>query len=357
MNSCMEPPKQHTNVSGLTGQALLEVSSNLTALQLHELESLIEKFAPVICLHPEAACLPAAVDDYLHTAMLVNVIDKTAVPVTPFVLSGISQEFHNYYLEPGDDVSVQDPGQSKKTYVRVKAYGAAHTDLQYWFFYPETGSAVAGVRWLVDGTIKGYEGKLDLDPVGRFNGSWERIVVRINNATLEAEQVFFSHDAGGSWAHISKVQRRGSQVVAYASRQSGAFYPAAGVYDTRKVKLNLYSSHLEFCIQQETGHGRELDFSEACQLVSTEYPGEHRPEEPFWLSFPGCWGDPVPEYLNVPAIKQLVRASFGQPLEFLLSGDVLGELVNYLLIYFSEGCRSKSLGPAANTCCKEEETA
>jgi hypothetical protein len=352
----MEPPKQHSTKAGLRSQSLLEAHLTLVASPVPALEQLIKKFAPVICSHPEAAFKPVAVEEYLQKAWLVSDTAKSRLPATPPALASLSRNDSHFYLEPGEGVSLSGESPMIKAYVHAKAAGDAYTDLQYWLFYAQMGSASAMLKWLIDGTIKGHEGKLDLNPLGLFNGSWERITVRVNNATRAAEQVYFPQSGAGAWLSIDQVHKRGSQVVAYASKNGRSFYPTAENYSGEKVRFNLYSSQLEFCLQQETGNGDELDLSGICELISAEYLGEHQPAEPLWLNFPGHWGNPDPGCLSVPLVKRMVLSTFGKPLEFLLSGHVLGELVNYLRVHFSKEYQEISLSPRARPCWAGDET-
>ena len=351
MNSCMEPPKRHS--AGYAGQSLLEAHLTLVASPLQALEQLIKKFAPIVYFH-EDGFTPMAVEEYLQKSCLVNGPAKSRVPATPAAMAALSWSNSGFYLEPKEGGGLPGAKAAIKTYVHVKEVDNTHTDLQYWFFYAQTAKVSATLKWLIDGTIKGYEGMLDLDPLGVLNGCWQRITVRIHNATQEAEQVYFSGIS--SWLGIGQLQRRGSQVLAYASKSKGSFYPAAESYLNEKVKFNLYSSQLEFCLQQETGSGKELDFSVACELISAGHLGGDKPAEPLWLNFRGHWGPPSPDYLAVPLVKRLVLSTFGKPLEFLLSGDILGELVNYLRQHFSKECHHASLGPRERACWEGGET-
>jgi hypothetical protein len=311
-----------------------------------ELEVLIKKYAPVIYFQEGDDCMPVTVEWYLQRAWLVNGLSRARVPATINNLPSGTENAGTYYLEPKEGTSMaKSPDEEHaKAYVHVQAINTTHTDLQYWFFYGQTGPASALVKWLID-EIKGHEGKINLNPLGKTNGAWERIAVRINNATLVAEEVFFAHGKSGQWMPFGKLQTQGTQPIVYAARGSCAFYPQPGVVCSEKLKFDLFSSRLEFCLLQETAPGFAINFSDSCELISAEHLGENKPTEPEWLKFQGHWGHPNPEYLTVSSIKRIVLSTFGKTLEFLLSRNILDELVNYLLSHFAYECRNRLLTP------------
>ena len=318
-----------------------------------ELEELIKSVAPVIYFHPDEQCFPVAVEWYLNRTWLVNDATRSRIPANPVNLPQGKTDSSTFYLDPKEGISMLK-NQPLKAYVHAKPYSTTFTDLQYWFFYAYAGGATALVKWLID-EIKGHEGKINLKPLGSCNGTWGKITLRINNATREIEQVHLPQVRGDVWLPAKQFQKRGNQIMVYASKNNALFYSEAGVSQTEKLKFNLFSSCLEFCFQDETIKGTALDFSGSCELVSADYLGEDKPAEPLWLNFQHNWGTPHPEYLTFSSIKRIILSTFGKTLEFLLSRDILDELVNYLLSNFTEECRRKSLGPKARQCWEGEE--
>jgi len=330
------------------------LEAELKAPPIEELEQLIEKFAPIVWFHPDEKYMPVPVERYLQKAWLVNATTKERSFADIYELVDQMQKGSAHYLELRDGATLHNNNDSK-TYVQARPSTPDHTDLQYWFLYPHTGPASATVKWLIDGTIKGYEGIIDLGPLGQFNGCWERITVRVNNLTREAEAVFFSQPGRGTWVDIDKLQRRGSQVLLYAAKGNYTFYPWLGFQHPENLRFNLYSSQLEFCIRHDIGKGRELNFAGACELVSASYLGAHAPVVPQWLDFNYPWTNPSAGHLNTPSIKRQVQNTFGKTLEFLLNREILDELTNYLLLYYTVETNYKSMAPAARACWIAEE--
>lgn len=351
----MDPLKRHIGQTAFHAQNLVVTSDDATHVDLRELKQLVKKFAPIICFHPAEEFMPVSVDWYLQKVSLVNSQKKTRIPAYDHLLTETRGNAGKYYLEPESGVSMFGSESQIKAYVHAKARNAVYIDLQYWFLFAETDRGGAQLKWLIDGIIKGYEGKIDLDPLGRINGVWERITVRINKISGEAEEVFFPQSDKGTWVPFDKVQKKGRQVVAYLSADNCTFYPGVGTFLSEEASFDLYSSRLDFSIQHESGKGREVNFSPFCELVSANYLEENKPVEPFWLNFKYNWGNPDPDYLNVSSLKRLVPTMFDKSVEFLVSKDLLNNLVNHLLVHFREECRHKSFPPKFRPCWFGEE--
>ena len=345
----MELPKRNFGDTIFIGQTVTANPERLNkAPDLDELEILAKKFAPVINFHNNAEVLPVNAENYFRSSWLVNGDDKSKVPAGNTGFPGHTEQGPCFYLEPND--ANKAVHQSPRAYVHARAHNGTHTDLQYWFLYAQTGFATAGVKWLIDETIKGFDGKIHLDPLGKFNGTWEWITIRINNQSREAEQVYFPQRGNGKWYPVNQVTRKGSQVMVFASRDNGSFFPTTIFNSTENTRFNLYSSQLDFCIHHEIGKGLEIDFAGSSELISADYLRQNKPSEPFWLNFRHHWGNPNPDYLSVAVVKRMVPAMFGKSLDFLLSRDLLDEVVNYLILYFREQGSMASLAPKSRNC-------
>jgi|GEM_PF-2547536 len=349
----MNPPKRDTGKTGFKELVVPDTETYPAAPGREELELLVKQFAPLLVFHAEEQYFPSSVEWYLQKTWLVNSVSRNRVPADLAQPPAGLEKGRVYYLEPKEGANLlRQEDRIAKTYVHAKAHGT-YTDLQYWFFFAQTGSASAGVKWLID-EIKGHEGKIDLSPLGKCNGAWERITVRINNATHKADKIYFPQGGEGAWVLAEKVQKKGNQPLVYVSKNECSFYPEPGLKQAEKHKFNLFSSRLEFCFQAETMKGTEFDFSDSCELISANYLEEDKPEEPSWLNFYNNWGNPNPEYLTVSAIKRMVLSTFGKTLEFLLSRDILDELVKYLLSCFTDQSGFRSMAPKAKKCWEEE---
>ncbi len=351
----MELSHQNSDYVSFKDFCLTETESEVKAPGRSQLEDLIKKYAPIVSFNAMEGCMPVSVEWYLQKAWLVNSGTRSRIPATLANLPLGADNANKYFLEPKEGASMLEGGGQVPTraYVHAKLHDKMYTDLQYWFFFAYTSAVSANIKWLID-DIKGHEGKINLNPLGKGNANWEKITVRVNNSTLEAEQVFFSQCGEGLWLPINRLQKKGDRVQVFASRNGSAFYPEPGVKFSEKLKFNLYSSRLEFCFRDEAGGDASVDFSECCDLISADYLGEQKPEEPVWLNFYNYWGNPKPEHFTTSSIKRIVLATFGKTLEFLLSRDILDQLVNYLLSYFTNECRYKSHTPKAVKCWHRE---
>lgn len=352
----MELSNKNTGYISFKEYCFLESAADIKAPDRKQLEELIKKFAPFVSFNSEEGCMPVSVEWYLQKAWLVNGGTSSRIPATLTNLPVGANNANKYYLEPKEGATLLQGGEKVpfKTYVHAKVHNKTHTDLQYWFFFASTGAVSATIKWLID-DIKGHEGKINLNPLGKSSANWEKITIRVNNTTLEAEQVFFSQCGEGLWLPYSRLQHNNGRIKIYASKNGSAFYPDEGVKHSEKLRFNLFSSRLEFCFRDETGGDKLVDFAESCELISADYLGEHKPQEPLWLNFYNNWCNSKPEHLTASSVKRIVLSTFGKTLEFLLSRDILDQLVNYLLSYFTNECRYKSLTPKAVKCWHKED--
>jgi hypothetical protein len=93
-----------------------------------------------------------------------------------------------------------------------------------------------------------------------------------------------------------------------------------------------------------------------CELIAATYKGESFMQEPLWLEFLQHWGAPEPDYLTHSTIKRIVLSTFGKTLEFLLSRNILDDLVQYLLLHFTKQAVQRTLAPKSRKCWMGDET-
>lgn len=331
-NPVMES-KWNTSRIHFNGPQIQVDEESLKAPFLYELEQLIKKVAPIVCFHPDETCFPTAVENYLQKTLLVDTQPK---PIFDNIPKPLSEKQNPAYLEPKEGVRFSTNKSGTTSYVYVNTFNEEYTDLHYWFFYTQAGSSSAFVRWLIDGTIKGYDGIVNLEPLGSMNGNWQSITIRVHNGTRIAENVYFPRQGNGTWIPMEKLEQRENRVVVYAARNSYSFYPTVGSHKEQRNLFDLYSSQLELTIRYETGKGRELDFSSSCQLISATYLGSDQPEEPLWLNQEQRWTNPNPDHLSVSVLKRILPGMFGTGLAFLMSRELADQLVNYFVHYFSD---------------------
>lgn len=314
---------------------------------LEELKEMVKSFAPILCFQNELSALPGNVEWYLQKSWLVN--DTAATRTVAWNNLTYFEDGARYHLQLKEGVTRHSYKIVPRTYVRAKNHNSTHTDLQYWFFYPFNDPVSAKVKWLIDG-IKGHEGKIDLNPFGTTEGTWEHITVRVNDATREAEQYFFPQPEKSSWLKTSEVKRVKNQVVVYVSNNMSSFHPDKEPRQSQKMSFDLHSSELEFYQEHEMGDARSCDFSLFSNLVSVNYLPEYSPPEFYWLNFNHYWSNPRPDYLTLSNLKQILHNGFGKRFEFLLSRDIVNELSSILLSKSVDTHSQKSLSPKFNAC-------
>ncbi|MBL7932441.1 MAG: Vps62-related protein [Bacteroidia bacterium] len=337
----MDQSPKHNNT--IADKPVLVEESEDTTLKpsLEELKEMVKAFAPILCFQNVLNALPGNVEWYLQKSWLVN--DTAATRTVAWNNLSYFDDGARYYLQLKEGVTRDSYKIVPRAYVRAKNHNNTHTDLQYWFFYPFNDPAALKVKWLIDG-IKGHEGKIDLNPLGTAEGTWQHLTVRINDVTQEAENYFFPQHEENPWLSSSEVKRVKNQVLVYVSNNMGSFNPSKGIKSSAKMTFDLHSSELEFYYEHEMGDVRSCDFSLFSNLVSVDYLPDYLPPECSWLNFNHHWSK-RPDYLTLSNLKQILHNGFGKRFEFLLSRDVVNELSNTLLSQNIEKHKQSSLSP------------
>ena len=263
----------------------------------------------------------------------------------------------SYYLQLKDSFKNTENSlnRSPKVYVHAKPCAAQFTDLQFWFFFEQSGAMAASIKWKID-TITGHSSDFCLAPLGQKTGCWKRLTLRIINETRQLKEAFFSQPGNGIWIDSEKIEKSNNRIVVYLSRDSHFFYPAAGIHYSETLSLPVYSSTLEFSFKNINNKGEMLDCSSCYEIVSAEYLDHNKPIEPLWLNYSYPWGKEDASCLNQKSLKKLIGSAFGTKLEFLLSNSVTTELLGYLQTFFTRELQNGSLGPKNQECWNGEET-
>jgi hypothetical protein len=272
-------------------------------------EYLMERFAPVVYLHPDEEYHPSDVEWYLDRVALVHgseaaiVLEKGEVNAYTLIsqvinskhpdneatgshgsgtldivqYSGYGNEVTTYRLRHagsalakgvtrmGCEANGKDLPVGSPCYVHVRPVVGypEMIDITYWFFYP-------------------YQGDYPISPglnCGSHEGDWEHITVRVGDNGTTIHQVFFGRHTSseGQWMNPSEVTFiQGTHPVVYSARYSHASYATAGKTD-RAWNADDYTS----------GDGPVWDTrgtSKNMGELNAPYPGMD------WIRFTGRWG-------------------------------------------------------------------
>jgi hypothetical protein len=252
-------------------------------------DNLMNRFAPVVYLHPDERYKPAGVDWYLTRVELVydNEVLLTLGNVTVSAL--VSQEKDGKYSGEGTDVTkfrLQHTGDysfqawtrdgyfSYADQVNIKSPCYVHVrpvqdhpeliDIQYWFFYPYNGptESSAGLNH------------------AEYEGDWEHITVRVRDSDESVIQVHFARHSQGwcKWYDPSDVTFIDeTHPVVYSALHSHASYTDAGDF----------SRYWPLTNDQTSDGGSVWDTRGKCYNM-----GEHDAPNPGmeWIRYTGKWG-------------------------------------------------------------------
>jgi hypothetical protein len=272
-----------------------------------DLLAAIARYAPVVRFHPQEQYLPSSVEWFLDRAWLCDQYGGKAqasvanLPATP----PADGNDHHYWLELKDNASRGGNMPSAVAYVHAKpAAVAGFTDIAFWFFYPFNGPGAAHVF--------PFQDYLAFDKFGEHTGDWENVVLRVDNNSKALTGVYLSQHNSGEWiTDLNAFTKQNGRIVVYASRNGHASYSRPGANPTEEKNLSapwpfpgdIFDFYL---INDCADGGQSLDCAAHYQLVSADYLGAEKPDEPRWLNFFYRWGP----HITYPAgtIDQFVRS-------------------------------------------------
>jgi Vacuolar protein sorting-associated protein 62 len=131
---------------------------------------------------------------------------------------------------------------------------------------------------------------------GEHTGDWENVVLRVNNSSKALTAVYLSQHNSGEWVtDLNSFTRQNGRIVVYASRNGHASYKGTGSNPTEEKNLaapwpfsgDIFDFYL---INDCADGGLSLDCAAHYRLVSADYLGAEKPDEPRWLNYPYRWG-------------------------------------------------------------------
>ncbi|MBX3159348.1 MAG: Vps62-related protein [Deltaproteobacteria bacterium] len=232
----------------------------------------LQRFAPILSLHPDEQNLPSSIDWY---ASRCNLFDADGRPITqggacPADLEDRAPGQHvGYYLSPMD-AGTTYPGQPIAELSTVPCYGfvrrlhdaqgnLVNRDLVYWFFYPYNGNVfnlgalagfLTGGNLLVAGissifllpmfslplialAATGSIAKLAeaAGGMGMHEGDWEEVTIRLD-ASNRFVKMHLSAHGKGTWVTSGDVTwgDDGTRPYVFVAKASHANYAAPGTY-------------------------------------------------------------------------------------------------------------------------------
>ncbi|MCP4218630.1 MAG: Vps62-related protein [bacterium] len=265
---------------------------------------LLERYAPVVKLHPDEENYPSSVEWYLEkTVMRYNHSKCYDCPILDegeMTVSNITTRTHRdrekylcYHRGTHWSSGSLESHQRKKYFLQVpnrsgwesfvyagaddaadwRCYAHVRTapvdpadfgltspliDIQYWFFYPRNGYIAPHVA---------------------HEGDWEHITVRVlpSSHGYAVWQIFLAQHNGGVWREPQEFSYSGTHPIVYAAKHSHACYKDTG---THYVTLLFIYDH--------TGHGTPwntinnlVNVGELADPVN----GQN------WLQYNGRWGE------------------------------------------------------------------
>ncbi|KAI9861886.1 MAG: hypothetical protein M1813_004954 [Trichoglossum hirsutum] len=326
-----------------------------TPLTRADIDAAIQKFGPIIKIHPNEIYKPCSVDWYLSHCTLVDARTgaKTAQPTASQLPQGVDGDRRYSF----DVLPTAKPGDlsTAKAYVHVFwEQGMTVTDLQFWLFNAYNGPARAHVVGLVfDKPV--HNGDPDLEPLGEHWADWEYVTLRIDNKTKDLVGIGLSQHGTGHWfasADIPKTFKfQSTHALVYSSLNGHANYPSPGpnYMEYHKFPQPLaIPAGLEFSLHNDTADGgATLDCSQNYQVVSANFlkgTPDAYPDVP-WVQYSYRWGpDGTVTHMSPDEVGEIVRAGFGDWAS-VVPGDALLRLVGVIVPFFVKSDINGAMAP------------
>ncbi|KAF3628003.1 putative non-specific lipid-transfer protein 8-like [Capsicum annuum] len=299
---------------------LKNVKENSSAMpNLSQVQALFQAYSPLFYFHPNEEYYPSSVNWYFQNGVLLYTKGQESAPVAVQPDgANLPQGGSNdgaYWLDLPTDNSAKDRVkngdiQSATSYLHIKpVFGATHTDIALWLFYPFNGPARAKIEFI----------NIKLGKIGQHVGDWEHVTLRISNFNGELQGVYFSQHSGGDWMSAPQLEfENGNKPVAYSSYHGHASYAKSG--------QNLQGSG-NIGIRNDTAKGQVMDTGANYAVVAGDYL---KIVEPAWLNYAREWGPKISYDIanELNKIERLLPGKLKRAIEKLvksLPSEVLGE--------------------------------
>ncbi|KND02998.1 uncharacterized protein SPPG_02071 [Spizellomyces punctatus DAOM BR117] len=210
-----------------TARLEAETLSFTTTLNLSAADraAILEKYAPIVYLHPRDRWRPADPAKIFEASKLAE--DNRTLVIPEHMLHGDEVEEGGTMRAKVVGQVVQD-GPGKKTY------------LQYWFFYPVNGcqgfriGIWSGLKSFVSERAENFE----WCGMAFHNGDWEHITVQLSSVWAggsvdtapPVEAIAFSQHSGSQWLPASAVKFTATHPHVYSALHSHANYAVEGTH-------------------------------------------------------------------------------------------------------------------------------
>lgn len=336
----VHPQVLQSSVRGLVTPTA--VSSTAKPLTLDQVHKVIEKYGPILYLHPEEKYFNTSIEEFLTHCELIEVIDKKKKKTTSHgqaTATNLPQTGKDgqYYLQLKDDGKKGDFATAKAYVHAFWQVGMPHTDLQFWFFNSYNGPGTLHIDGLTMNSITS-SGDINVGPLGEHVGDWEMCMVRVNNTTLNIDGIWLSEHAKGQLFQGAQVDRlfkfQGTQPVIYSARNGHGNFCQPGSNPTEFRRIGGIPAGFDFFVRNDTATSEyKLDCAKKYELVAADFVGV---KPPGWLTYPFRWGpEGTSTNITPSAIFDIVKAAAGDELsEFLpvsagvvLAGEILPHFI------------------------------
>ncbi|KAI9782562.1 MAG: hypothetical protein M1839_004806 [Geoglossum umbratile] len=326
-----------------------------TPLTRADIDTAIQKYGPVLKIHPEERYSLCSIDWYLTHCTLIDAKTgaKTPHPTASQLPQGMT-DAKRYSLKV--DIAAK-PGDLSTAKAYVHAFweqGMTVTDLQFWFFSAYNGPATAHVVGLsFDNPV--HTGDPGLAPLGQHWADWEYVTLRIDNKTKELTAVYLSQHGTGHLTPKEDIQNTfqmadGTHPIIYASLNGHASFPSPGpnYMEYHKFPSPLaIPAGLEFSLHNDTADGGPI-FPTSTNYVVVSAPfltgADAYPDVP-WVNYSYRWGPDGTVTMMAPdAIEKIVTAGFGDFAK-LIPGDAILKLVGAIVPFFVKSDINGAIAP------------
>jgi len=303
-------------------------------LSAEKIQDLVNKFAPVVHLHPDEQFFPASVPWYLENVSLYSKDNKLISETVDE--TSLSTADSTDYLKINDTDTEVGSYPDAPFYVRFTQVGdeLEFYDIEYWFFYAYNGCSSLGVR----GEIGSHrpEFQIPIDPFGTHQGDWEHVTVRISASTQELVAIFTAQHSWGSWEKPGQydVYESGSRPIIYSAYHSHASYVHSGTETIKSINVGFHDFKISAGLLDRTGTGSRvwdpLESGSGVNVISTNIPSINQTTP--WATWKGHWGAPPDIAKQIHDAVEILYHAFGHKSHWLkdLSDDVIKVLSKVL---------------------------
>ncbi|XP_006359130.1 uncharacterized protein [Solanum tuberosum] len=286
---------------------------------LNQVQALFQTYSPLYYFHPDEEYYPSSVTWFFQNGVLLYTKGQESAPVlvqpdgSNLPLDGSNDGA--YWLDLPTDDSAKNRVKNgdfhaATSYLHIKPmFGATHTDIALWLFYPFNGPARAKIEFI----------NIPLGKIGQHVGDWEHITLRISNFNGELQSVYFSQHSGGNWVSAPQLEfENGNKPVAYSSLHGHACYSKTG--------QNMQGSG-NIGLRNDTAKGQVMDTGANYAVVAGDYL---KIVEPVWLNYAREWGPKISYDIanELKKIERFLPGKLKRAIEKLvksLPNEVLGE--------------------------------